>query len=163
MRKLLFVSIVALLSAITVTSCIKNDGEHAEAQVSYVGVLDSIKFTDNNDSAYFKLISEALCSEKLKVAGANSLFSEKATVDYGSVAFAVAICDSLANKDYIKLLQSVKLSDVKSTIFYAHSDSLRELGILSPELVPISPFTARLSLYSSHYSQAIHYYTRDFR
>ena len=163
MKKLFSFSVVLLFATLTCTSCLDDNDNHAEAEISYAGAVDSIHFTDQADTAYHQLIYEALYSEKLKVAGNASVFTEKAKVNSGSMIMAVAVCDSMASEDYVKLLRNVSLSDVRGTIFYAHEDSLRHLGVNGPELVPISPFTAYISLYSSHQGKTVNRFNPSFR
>lgn len=163
MRKIVFICTALLMAAITFTSCLDDDDNTAEATVSYVGVLDSLQFTDQADTAFQMLIAEAIYSERIKLAGTNSVFSETAKVNSSSSYYASAVCDSMANDDYIKVLQNVSLYDIKDAIYTAHKDSLNGLGIGNAELVPVSPFTAYLSLYTSLQGQVLRRYTRTFR
>ena len=164
MNKYLSFCAVLLLVATAFISCSLDDTDnHAEAEVSYGGVLDSLTFTDKADTAYYRLIEEALGSEKLKVVGNASLFSEKAKVENASISIAVAFCDSMAYDYYVRVLQGVTLDDVKSTIFDAHTDSLARNGVTDRRLVPISPFTAYITLFSSNRGEPVNRFSRTFR
>ena len=163
MKKYLSIFTALLMVAFICSSCVDDADNHAEAEVHYAGVVDSIHFTDQADTAFYKLINEALYGEKLKVAGNASVFSKKANLDNANVAMAVAYCDSMAHADYQKILQAITLDDVKSTIFNAHNDSLVKVGITSPDYVPVSPFTAYISLYSSWQDKPVFHFRPTFR
>ncbi len=163
MKKLFSTCMAFLMVALVFTSCFGDDDNHAEAEVNYAAAIDSLRFTDKADTLFANLIKEALCSEQLKVAGRASTFKEKAEIGYSSTVMAAAVCDTMANSDYIKVLQNVRLADVKSVIYSAHADSLAKEGMSSPEVVPISAFTAYLSLHSSFQGKAIRQYTRVFK
>ena len=164
MNKYLSICVVVLLAALACSSCSLDDNDnHAEAEVGYVGVVDSIRLTDQADTSYYKFIEEALCSEKIKVAGQASLFTQKAKVENATLPMAVAICDSMAFEYYAKVLQGVSLDDIKSAIFDAHTNTITQSGVTDRWLVPISPFTAYISLFSSNRGEAVKRFSREFR
>lgn len=164
MNKYLSICVVVLLTALAFSSCSLDDNDnHAEAEVGYIGVIDSIKLTDQADTTYYQFIEEALSSEKIKVAGEASLFTQKAKVENATLPMAVAVCDSMAFNYYTKVLQGVSLDDIKSAIFDAHKNTITQSGVTDRWLVPISPFTAYISLFSSTRGEAVNRYSREFR
>lgn len=148
MKKALL-SIAALVCSLTLLSCLDDDSKNAEAEISYFATCDSITFFDENDTIYNDFILEGL--DSLKLAGSNSIFTQKATVDYGYMDYAIAECNRLATEKYGKLTQMYGLEDVKEFIFKKNQTTL---GVNNASEIPLDEFTATLSLRSAYTSNA---------
>ena len=140
MKRIIFkCSIIACVLALI--SCVDNEENTANAEISYYATCENINFFDESDIAYKELIEESL--DSLKLTGNNSIFKQKASVDYGYMGLAVAECNRLATEKYARLIQQYDLEDVKKAIFNKHKNSL---GVNSYSEIPIDEFTASLSL-----------------
>ena len=74
MKKTIFrCSIIAC--ALALTSCVDNEENRANAEISYYATCENISFFDENDIVYKELIEESL--DSLKLTGENSIFKQK--------------------------------------------------------------------------------------
>jgi len=162
MKKLVLFCSVLLLSVGTFIAC-NSDDPYTETEISYVGWLDSLTWTDANDTVFTGLVTEALESSKVKLSGAESLLNEKSRIDYTSETMGILTCDSMAISDYTKAMDAVNLESLKSVIFANHSDSLVKAGYANADALPIDEFTAHLSLYSGRVRNAIRTYKKIFK
>ena len=148
MKKTIFrCSIIAC--ALALTSCVDNEENSANAEISYYATCENISFFDENDIVYKEFIEESL--DSLKLTGENSIFKQKASVDYGYMGLAVTECNRLATEKYARLIQQYQLEDVKKAIFEKHKNTL---GVNSYSEIPIDEFTASLSLRSLYITNA---------
>ena len=81
--------------------------------------------------------------------GTKSIFQETATVDVGSIDYAQYMCHVQARKTYATKLNSLILSQVKSSIFNTHTDSIIGLGYPRADSIPLKQFSAVFYLFSS--------------
>lgn len=147
MKKALLSIATLVCTLASLSSCLNDDNQKAEAEISYYATCDSITFFDENDTIYKSLIIDGL--DSLKLAGSNSLFTTKAVIDYGYMALAIAECNRLAIENYGKLVQQYNLEDIKEVIFKKKQNTL---GVNNASEIPLDEFTATLSLRSTYTS-----------
>lgn len=136
------------------TSCL-NDSKPSTATINYIGMPDSIKFTDTNDTVWKDNIYEALA--KMEVLAHVMEVSDTSQTSYQS--YVIEMCNYKAGGVYDKMLKKVTLSDVKKNIYNAHADSLVKLGYNSgAESLPIDAFTLHSSLWSLYTGTKVFYY-----
>lgn len=153
MKKFAFFALTLLLSSLAFTSCISDDN-NSSATVNYVGMVDSIKYTNEADTVWTRNVKEAL--QKMEVLYHN--FSTTDTAMSSINDYAVQGCNLKAGAIMDKKLKSVKLNDIKKNIYSLHADSLNKLGYVGSEALPISKFTLHSSLWSYYTGKEIFYY-----
>ncbi len=154
-------------SVIALSACVDNDDSHAEATVSFQGVLTLANYTlaDNQQAAseetddqkdeqaeepsfdYKDVISEAF--DELGITGAKSVIEEKAKVSEGSIAYAEYVCAMQAAEKIQKKIDNISINDIKNIIFSKHQQEMNSLGFESAEDIPFETFYVEISYYSS--------------
>ena len=147
MKKALLSIATLVCTLASLSSCLDDDNQKAEAEISYYATCDSITFFDENDTIYKDFIIEGL--DSLKLAGSNSLFTTKAVIDYGYMTLAIAECNRLAIEKYGKQIQQYSLEDIKEVIFKKNQNTL---DANNASEIPLDEFTATLSLRSTYTS-----------
>ena len=145
MKKIVLLITTLVLTSVIATSCLKEEDNSTEATIYYIGVVDSIKYSEPADSMWEDNIKEALT--KLEIA--NYIFKETATVDVAIQSYAVQQCNLQAGETFNNKLQKISLSAIKSTIYNNHADSRVRLGYNEgADALPINEFTLHSSIYS---------------
>lgn len=160
MKNLSSLLIVLLLTCVSVSSCLKDNGG-ATATVNYYGFLDSIRYTNTADTVWTRNIVEAMY--KLKVTETEIVASDTALSGFRDDA--IYMCNAKAGKTYDEMLNKITLDDVKREIYKAHADSLIKLGYNEgSEKLPLSRFKIFSSLWSGFYRSApVFLYEKDIR
>ena len=145
MRKSLLLPLAALLCM--VASCeLDSDGNKSTAKMSYYGSIDSIKFTNEADSALQTLIVEALRHDSVFY----YIFKEEATINYSSTEGAKLACNYYAVEDMRARAKKVTLDGLKSTMYNLYSaDSLSSYSSYTE--IPLSAMNIYYSLLSYGY------------
>lgn len=160
MKKIVLFITSLLLTSVIVTSCLSEKDNSTEATIYYIGVIDSLKYTNPADSVWEDNIKEALTKLEIE----NYIFKETATVDVAIQSYAVQQCNLQAGETFNNKLNKLSLSSVKTAIYNAHADSLIRLGYNEgADALPISEFTLHSSIYSLLTTPAIpiFYYHTD--
>lgn len=165
----LFASIFCAISLIFI-SCVDDDDNHAEATVSFQGVLTQLNYTindinpenpqnsdeensseeegeDNDTYDFTEAISKAF--DDLTLTGAKSVIEESAKVSEGSIAYAQYVCAVQAAEKIQKKLDNVSISDIKELVFNNFTSEMIQLGYNSALDIPLSSITVQISYYSS--------------
>ena len=144
MKKITLFAVV-LLATVLVNSC--NKENNASSTLNYAGVCKTIHYSDTLNVRWNNLVKESF--DLLGYTGARSIFQETATVDVGSIDYAQYMCHVQARKTYTTKLNSLILSQVKSSIFNTHTDSIIGLGYPRADSIPLKQFSAVFYLFSS--------------
>lgn len=142
MKKILFFIAAVICSSFFMTGC-SNDSK-SSADITYVGIADSVCYSDSADTVWNQNIANAMI--KMKVLGVP--FSVSQTVTSGIAGEAVHLCDVTAAKQFENGLKPLTLAELKKTIFNENADSLIKIGYPVSDSLPIHPFSFRAALYS---------------
>lgn len=148
MRKILLFPLFALLCF--VTSCsLDTKGNSAEVTTFHFGNIDSIAYSNPDNSNYNKYISDALKKDSI----VNVLYEHKAKVNTSDMSYAIWICDKNAYDEYPNYLNRINLDDIKRNIFTASypKDSvfqsiIKDCGKYTD--LSLQPFKMYISLYN---------------
>ena len=171
MRKISFLALSLILSCYTFNSCVKDDDNHAEATVAFIGSVSQLNYSTLDDEIdksepsetesetpdvegdsspgfdYTDMIIEAF--DKLEVTGEKSQFSETAKVDNNSIAYAQYVCAVQATPIIQKKIDNISLDDIKQQIFKNNMDKMMELGYNKPEDIPVTKVIVQFYYYLS--------------
>ena len=163
--------IIFCINVFLFTSCVDDGDNHAEATVSFQGVLTLANYTlvDNqeendpleeisdkqsdNDSELatynFKdAISDAL--DELGITGPKSVIEETTKVSEGSIAYAEYVCAMQAAEKIQKKIDNTSINDIKEIIFKSHPDDMALLGFEKAMDIPFETLSVEISYYSSN-------------
>lgn len=144
MKKIFLSFYILFISFLCFTSC-KKDNQSVTADVFYMGVIDSIVYSDPADSVWDNNIQQALREMKITY----SAFEERDTLQFGIQAYAIHNCNVKASASYDKLLKNTNLSSIKKQIFDSNKDSLINLGYNDgADNLPIDQFNLYTSVWS---------------
>jgi hypothetical protein len=143
MKKLFLLSFIA--SMCMVTSCINDEDNNASASGTYYAEIDSIRFTDENDTIYTNYITKALQKDQVMYYA----FSESSKVNISSIEAAQYLCDEYAVAEITKRAEAVTLNSLKESMYAIYgSKELNQYATYSD--IPLEPLTIYYSLYSSN-------------
>ncbi len=99
-----------------VTSCsLDTHGNNAEATTYHFGHIDSINYSNPDDTIFTKYINDALKKDSI----VDVLYEHKSKVDVSDMSAAIWYCDKQAYEDYPLILRKISLDGIKRNIFTA--------------------------------------------
>lgn len=159
MKKIFSILTSLVFTSFLINSCI-GDGKTSSATINYLGVVDSIKYSNLADTVWTKDIIEA--TTKLEVT--YTPFEISDTVAGSEQYYVIQLCDYKAGGTYNKKLQTLTLANIKKSIYNAHADSLVKLGFnQGADSLPISPFTLHTSLGNLYTGTKPYYYATSIK
>lgn len=169
MKRLITFAVALGIVSVFLSSCVDDGDNHAEAKVSFQGVLTQLRYTLKDDTTteseedaeneskdddsetedfdYTDLISDAL--NQIGLTGPKSVIEESAKVTEGSISYAEYVCAMQAAEKIQKKLDSTTASDIKNIIFSNHTDEMKELGFEKAEDIPFETLSVQISYYAS--------------
>ena len=158
MKRFLLIISSLIIASTSIVSCLSDDTK-STANVTYIGMVDSIKFTNQADTVWETNIKEALMKQKVLY----TPFEVSDTAESSIQDYAVYLCNAKAGAKLDKDLKTVTLAQVKKNIFNQHADSLMKvyrdsIDIKGSEDLPLSEFTLHSSLWSYYTRTLVFYY-----
>lgn len=153
------------------TACVDDGDNHAEAKVSFQGVLTQLNYTLVNDDTdsddameeteesqeqvfdYKEFLTDAF--NQLELTGPKSVIEESAKVADGSISYAEYVCAMQAAEKIQKKLDNITIDNIKQTVFSMHKEDMTMLGFEKPEDIPFASLSAEISYFSSTTNQPI--------
>lgn len=142
--KYIFLSIIALVTLISTTSCLDDDDNSSTAKTSYIAICDSVVFANPDNEVFTSLITATL--DSLTYTGNKSAFQEEATVDLSYLAAARSKCHEQAVEAYNIKIKEITLDMIKSGVYVQARDSFQNIGYTSSADIPLSDFIIHLNL-----------------
>ena len=177
MKRFLIFTICVGIGLCLLSACVDDGDNHAEAKISFQGVLTQLNYTLLSDSTaeeqnegeaevakndtlnYNDLISEAF--NQLGLTGPKSVIEESAKVSEGSISYAEYVCAMQAAEKIQKKLDNTTVADIKEEVFSSHTQEMRKQGIEKPEDIPFATLSAEISYFSSNSNQPL-IFKKDF-
>lgn len=171
MRTFSFFALVALLGLCAISSCVKDDDNHAEASVTFIGALSQLTYsTDEEQNSgdlpertdsdtleaevdsvpvfdFSNMITTAF--EKLEVIGEKSQITEQAKVDNNSIVYAQYLCALQATPKIQKKIDQISIQDIRQQIFNNNLQEMKNLGFNSPDDIPVRSVNVTFLYYFS--------------
>lgn len=163
---------------LTLTSCLNDDDEHAEATVDFQAVLTSLNYSTTSDEQNNEQMVEmdsvsaltdttnvfdfsdylAEAFESLGLIGEKSRITESTRVEgTSSINYAVQVCADQANEKIQKKLAGVDIEQVRNIIFTNHKEEMIGLGYNTQDEIPFTKLSASFTYYNSINSSYITY------
>ena len=159
MRTFSFFALTALLGVCSICSCVKDDDNHAEASVTFIGTLSQLTYStkeeqsngdlpEKADSDTLKAEADSVlvfdfsdmiktAFEKLEVIGEKSQITEQVKVDNNSIAYAQYLCAVQATPKIQKKIDQISIQDIRQQIFNNNLQEMKNQGFKSPDDIPI--------------------------
>ena len=159
MRTFSFFALAAIFGLCVICSCVKDDDNHAEASVTFIGTLSQLTYsTDDEQSSenspewsesdtletevdsvhafdFSSMITTAF--EKLEVIGEKSQITEQTKVDNNSIAYAQYLCAVQATPRIQKKIDQISIEDIRQQIFNNNIQEMNDMGFNSPNDIPV--------------------------
>ncbi len=159
MKKIIVLFASLVFTSMIVTSCLNDDNSNT-ADINYIGKVDSIVYSQPQDSVWNYNICEAL----MKMEILYTTFNVKDTITVGYASNAISSCDYKAACVLDAKLKKVTLSEIKKTIYNNHADSLIKLGYVNgSEELPIRQFKLHPSLWSFYTGSQVCYFEYNIK
>ena len=172
MKSISFFLMAACCFLFTLGSCTDDDDSHAEATVSFMGMLTDLEFsipseTDETDAGsavpqsevekeadtdklnYGEMISAVF--EKLELIGPSSLITESAKITGSSSSLGLAQlqCVQQMQKKVQAKIDAVSLSGIKDLLFSLYEEQFGTANILSANDIPVESITPEFTYIGS--------------
>ncbi len=159
MRTISFFSLAAIFGLCVICSCVKDDDNHAEATVTFIGTLSQLTYSTDEEQSSEILPEEAesdtleavedpvhafdfssmitTAFEKLEVIGEKSQITEQTKVDNNSIAYAQYLCAVQASPKIQKKIDQISINDIRQQVFNNNVQEMMNLGFNSPNDIPV--------------------------